>query len=844
MGEERKIPKVEEKGKRPFYPRNNNVTKKDAFKAPTSGLESMIFKQGTAKDAAQFVETKKALAKHVGATFKYGNNMAQRAIDRLEAPTLDEPTDPMVQSNPPTAAELKDFKRWELEYDDYRRDVRAWKDAGPRAFQLVLQHVHPDLEEKLESDSGWKQLEEDQDAVKLLILIRNYVHNHDEVKQGTMSLVQQDLNWHLGYQKERQLLTDFHKEYKARLEVVRALGGFPGYHPVLYNDAKESMALDLGIDVRNLTEEQKAECQKTAAEEYIACHFIALSNDKVYGPVKRRLDNMFLMGSETYPKALDEAYRYLHNYKPEIDTGRRGGRPAEHLEDGVSFAERNERQVGPCDGCGKMGHLVRQCNTISDDKKAELVAKRGGKVQQGQNHSEVGKPEQVEEGVSNINIINAELQECLEAVAHMNVDAEEASVETMDGAPDEDVFDGLCFQQPSMFVQDSVSLLSPGREKRGFDCGENKLFLDTCATQHTMFTKKFLTNIQQSNVYLRQNCNAGSKLTNKVGYWGDLKFYLSEGGIANLLSVPALEADGWTIEVKTGEPTKALSPDGVLLTFKRDLGVTKGMPYIDMTQPKDHVSRIYAKDSTAFVETVRKNMEGFTIEEVQRAVAARDALAMMAGPPEDKVIKLVSQPNIANMPFNSSDFANSKAVFGPDRPAIRSKTTRKPSSKVRPRVVKIPMQLYERLKEVILTADVMFVNGLPFFITLSRGIKLITTEFTPSRTADKLYKALLKVCRFYRRHGFLVVTTLMDMEFKKVDDISDECVINTTAAREHVTDIERCIRFVKDRCRYTIQEVPYKDCMPDSFIIYLVKFVVMWMNAFPSGSGVSTEFSP
>lgn len=32
--------------------------------------------------------------------------------------------------------------------------------------------------------------------------------------------------------------------------------------------------------------------------------------------------------------------------------------------------------------------------------------------------------------------------------------------------------------------------------------------------------------------------------------------------------------------------------------------------------------------------------------------------------------------------------------------------------------------------------------------------------------------------------------------------------------------------------------------MPDIFIIYLMKFIVLWMNAFPSGSGVSDEFLP
>jgi hypothetical protein len=68
--------------------------------------------------------------------------------------------------------------------------------------------------------------------------------------------------------------------------------------------------------------------------------------------------------------------------------------------------------------------------------------------------------------------------------------------------------------------------------------------------------------------------------------------------------------------------------------------------------------------------------------------------------------------------------------------------------------------------------------------------------------------------------------------------------INTTAAREHVSDIERCIRTIKDRCRSVLSELPYKKFLPDIFIVHLLKFVVLWLNAFPSDNGVSTEFSP
>eukprot|EP00956_Cyclotella_meneghiniana_P001509 scaffold1710_cov37-Cyclotella_meneghiniana.AAC.3 len=97
-----------------------------------------------------------------------------------------------------------------------------------------------------------------------------------------------------------------------------------------------------------------------------------------------------------------------------------------------------------------------------------------------------------------------------------------------------------------------------------------------------MFATEYLTRQHTSDVYLRQNCNAGTKMTN------------NKGGIANLLSVPALKKAGWTVSIRTGKPVQVFSPDGLLLTFKRDTGVTRACP-------KDHVSRIVPKDSVAYV---------------------------------------------------------------------------------------------------------------------------------------------------------------------------------------------------------------------------------------------------
>lgn len=84
----------------------------------------------------------------------------------------------------------------------------------------------------------------------------------------------------------------------------------------------------------------------------------------------------------------------------------------------------------------------------------------------------------------------------------------------------------------------------------------------------------------------------------------------------------------------------------------------------------------------------------------------------------------------------------------------------------------------------------------------------------------------------------------MDMEFEPLIDKSEDVLINTTAAREHVGDIERYIRTQKERSRSVIAELPYKEFMPDPFIVRLMYFVAFWINAFPNENGVSKTYSP
>jgi len=84
---------------------------------------------------------------------------------------------------------------------------------------------------------------------------------------------------------------------------------------------------------------------------------------------------------------------------------------------------------------------------------------------------------------------------------------------------------------------------------------------------------------------------------------------------------------------------------------------------------------------------------------------------------------------------------------------------------------------------------------------------------------------------------------MTDMEFEKLRPLMPHVALNTTAAREHVGEIEQKIRVIKERARGTFNTLPYKK-IQRVMVIELLHFCVIWMSSFPVKSGISEKWSP
>jgi len=135
---------------------------------------------------------------------------------------------------------------------------------------------------------------------------------------------------------------------------------------------------------------------------------------------------------------------------------------------------------------------------------------------------------------------------------------------------------------------------------------------------------------------------------------------------------------------------------------------------------------------------------------------------------------------------------------------------------------------------VTLAADVFFVDGTAFLMTILRQIKFITSEYVPVRTAKSLAKHIDRVVHVYTRAGFTVITILMDGEFEKIKHLVPRLECNTT---------ERGIHTIKERARGLITTLPFEH-IPRRMKIEFIYFRVLWLNAFPVKNGISSMHSP
>jgi hypothetical protein len=156
--------------------------------------------------------------------------------------------------------------------------------------------------------------------------------------------------------------------------------------------------------------------------------------------------------------------------------------------------------------------------------------------------------------------------------------------------------------------------------------------------------------------------------------------------------------------------------------------------------------------------------------------------------------------------------------------------------------VEVPKEIQMLHKRVTLSIDIFFVNGIPYFATLSMKICFLSVTHLSNRKIPTIFKAFKAMHNYYLQRGFQIVYIKGDGEFKPLKDLIESELfggpaMNLTSANEHVPEIERKIRVIKERLCAIIYSMPV-NAVPSLVMIHVVMFVAKALNIFPVKGGI------
>jgi hypothetical protein len=502
---------------------------------------------------------------------------------------------------------------------------------------------------------------------------------------------------------------------------------------------------------------------------------------------------------DQYPNTFDKAARILGNYQTTrvgmpykaspnnpgmafLQQGGQGGRGAGHGGQG-GCGQKNDGRAGTINGAGANGVSTMTWCTGANATRTNS---------KGESHCfNCGSP-------SHWAYECPQLSGKQQAQLHMNIEAQE---------------DGNQEQPKEGHQLLNVTLAQGGAMP------DNPVYLDGCLTVTAFKSGQYLKGIKMVQGGIKINCNTGAVVTNKRGTYGGLKVWYLPSSIANIISMHELKKlyrityDSWKgyYIVHT--------PKGEVQSYKDE----QGLPYLDLEESNHEAMTMLlqceeeivtscngaVETVVLFMQMVRGNYEGFTKRKVVQAKEAHQAQAMLGNLSKKDYKGMVSNNLIVNCPITSSNVTNEHRIFGPDLASIQGKTVRRLLAPVVAAYVAVPRGLVDANKVITQAADVFFVDGTAFLLTISRRIKFVTTEHVPVRTVLSLSKHLKRVLEVYGRAGFRVRTIIMDGEFGKIKPLMPNVECNMTAAKEHISKAERTIQTVKERTRGLLATLPF-----------------------------------
>ena len=155
------------------------------------------------------------------------------------------------------------------------------------------------------------------------------------------------------------------------------------------------------------------------------------------------------------------------------------------------------------------------------------------------------------------------------------------------------------------------------------------------------------------------------------------------------------------------------------------------------------------KNNLVLTNTAKENMKAFTKRDVEGAKAARKLYAKLLYPSNADFKWLIKNNQINVFKVSVWNINTAQEIWGKDISALKCKSVQGKPTMVASDCIKIPKEIANIKKTVFLTADILFVNRIPFFISLRRKIDFTGVIHLKGSTASIIVDAFKDIFIFY-----------------------------------------------------------------------------------------------
>ena len=282
------------------------------------------------------------------------------------------------------------------------------------------------------------------------------------------------------------------------------------------------------------------------------------------------------------------------------------------------------------------------------------------------------------------------------------------------------------------------------------------ILLDNQSTVDVFTNRRLLKNIRRAQKNMSIHCTAGVAKTNLVG---DLPGYgtvwYHPDGIANILSLSKVkEKYRVTFDSDINNQFIVHRPDGTQRIFQQS---SRGLYFLDTSLTPQPVNG--TKD-TVLVTTVADNASNFSNADYSQAVLARKLQKIIGRPTTRAFIYFIENNLLPNCPVNRRDVLRADQIFGPDIGSLKGKTVRRQPPRVEVEEVTLPVTIKQHYQEVTLGCDIMFVNKIPFLMSISRHIRFGTAQHITNQQGTTIFNGIRAIHQVYLQRGFRIRNAL------------------------------------------------------------------------------------